>query len=328
MIKKRMLGRTGFNVTEVGLGCWPLGGREYGNISENKAIKVIQAYISNGGNFLDTAQLYNDSEERIGKALDKKYRELVYLSTKTLKGQIPESINEIKLDLEDSLRKLKTDYVDIFYLHLPPEDNETMYFALDQMERLKQEGKIRAIGASIKGGSVSKKTVELCKRYIDTGKVDVILIAYSILRQRTAEIFDYAKEKKVGLIARSVLESGFLTEKYKPGNVFEEGHRKRWNEKILKEIFEKVIYMGKFAIRRPYKTLVEVAINFALDNDAVSSVILGAESVDEILANFEAVSLPPIDQDIVERLKSEFNGKTERYNPSASPTMNNIQHRK
>jgi len=79
-----------------------------------------------------------------------------------------------KWDLEESLRLLQTDYVDVFQLHQPPEDPEVMNRALDEMDQLQREGKIRAIGASIKGADVTRKTVDLCYQYMDTGRLDAI----------------------------------------------------------------------------------------------------------------------------------------------------------
>ncbi|MBW2154878.1 MAG: aldo/keto reductase, partial [Deltaproteobacteria bacterium] len=278
-LKKRVLGRTGFEVTELGFGAWPIGGEAYGPVSEKNAIETIEAYLSAGGNLIDTAPVYAKSETYIGKALKGKgIREKIFIATKTMKGDTIETIPDIKQEIDNSLRALQTDYVDIYFLHKPPDEPDVMNRAIDEFEKLKNQGKIRAIGASVKLANVTPETVRLCRQYIDTGRVDVLEVAYSILRQANAENFAYAHEKGVGIIVRTAIESGFLTGRYKPGDVFTEGHRKRWSEQTLQEILKHASELQTYAIRRPYRSLAQVALRFALVPKEVSCVIVGAEN--------------------------------------------------
>jgi myo-inositol catabolism protein IolS len=154
---KRVLGRTGFNVSELGFGAWAIGGTAYGPVSDTDAIECITQYLSAGGNFIDTARSYGNSEAILGKALQNiGLRDQIFISTKTVKGESLETIPEITADLEESLRLLITDFVDIYYLHRPPVDPKVMNRALDVLEEFKYAGKIRAIGASIKGPAVTE----------------------------------------------------------------------------------------------------------------------------------------------------------------------------
>jgi aryl-alcohol dehydrogenase-like predicted oxidoreductase len=285
-------------------------------MSEREAIGCTEAYLEAGGNFIDTARAYGQSETVLGKALGNKgMRDKVILATKTFKGETIETIPEIRIELEESLRLLQTDHVDLYYLHKPPQDPEVMNRALDEFERLKTEGKIRAIGASIKGPAVTRATVDLCRQYIDSGRADVIQVVFSILRQLTEEIFDYAYDKGVGIVVRTSIESGFLSGKYRPGHVFSEGHRKRWTGDTQTRIFERVAEMEAYAVHPPYRSMAQVAVRFSLEPKAVSSVIIGAKNVAQVQENMEVGSLPPLHKDLLERLQNEFGERTEEHNP-------------
>ena len=314
--RKKPLGRTGFQISELGFGAWQIGGIQYGPVPEAEAVEVIHSYIQAGGNFIDTARVYGESEAILGKVLSQgKLREQILLATKTLKGNERDTIPAIREELEESLRLLKTEYLDLYYLHQPPNDPAVMNQALDLLESFKKEGKLRAIGASIKGPAVTDATVKLCRQYIDSGRIDAIQLVYSILRQKNAPIFDYARQKGVGIVVRTSIESGFLSEKYRPGQVIAEGHRKRWTPETQSLIFTKVSEMEKYAIQPPYTSMPEVAVRFALDHREVSSVIVGARTAEQMKKNMAIASLPSLLPLIRARLEEEFGGLTESFNP-------------
>jgi aryl-alcohol dehydrogenase-like predicted oxidoreductase len=314
--RKRLLGRTGIQISELGFGAWQIGGIQYGPVPEAEAVEVIHSYIQAGGNFIDTARAYGESEAILGRVLSKeKLREQVVLATKTLKGNERDTLPGIRQELEESLRLLQTEYVDLYYLHQPPADSEVMNQAFDLLQTMKKEGKLRAIGASIKGPAVTDATPKLCRQYIDSGQVDAIQVVYSILRQKNAAIFDYAHQKGVGIVVRTSIESGFLSGKYRPGQVISEGHRKRWTPETQSLIFQKVIEMEKYAIRTPYASMPEVAVRFALDHREVSSVIVGARTAEQMKKNMAIASLPSLSPLIRAKLEKEFGGLTESFNP-------------
>jgi len=314
--RKRSLGRTGFQVSELGFGAWPIGGIQYGPVPESEAMEIIYNYIQAGGNFIDTARVYGESEAILGKVLSKgDLREQIILATKTMKGNEPDTIPGIRKDLEESLRLLKTEYFDLYYLHQPPDDPAVMNRALDVLESFKKEGKLRAIGTSIKGPAVTDATLKLCRQYIDSGRIDTIQLVYSILRQKNAAIFDYAHQKGVGIVVRTSIESGFLSGKYRPGHIIAEGHRKRWTPETQSLIFKKVMEIEKYAIQPPYTSMPEVAVRFSLEPQGVSSVIVGVRTLEQIQKNMAIVSLPPLLPKIRARLEEEFGGLTESFNP-------------
>jgi len=325
-LQKRTVERMGTKLTLSGFGAWPIGGAKYGETGNEKtAIEAIEAYLEAGGNHIDTARAYGDSELYIGKALSRGLRDKVFLATKTHGGGSVETLPQIRKDLETSLKLLQTDYLDLYYMHMPPDDRDTMNKTLDQFEALKNEGKIKAIGASVKGPNVTPKTVDLCFQYIDSGRVDVLEVLYSILRQLNSKVFEYAKNKGIGIVARTVLESGFLSGKYQPGHVFGAGkaedHRNRWDMETRNRIFQMVSEIKSYAVRPPYENMAQVAIRFAMEPPAVTSVIVGARSAEQVRRNIAVESLPPLDSDVVDRIKREYGDKTLLFNsePTADP---------
>jgi aryl-alcohol dehydrogenase-like predicted oxidoreductase len=324
-LKKRVLGRTGFEVTELGFGAWPIGGHGYGPMSEKNAVETIEAYLDAGGNLIDTAPAYVNSEKYIGKALKGRgIREQIYITTKTLMGDTLDTIPDIRPECEESLRLLQTDYIDVYFLHNPPDEPDVMNRAIDVFEELKDEGKVKSIGASIKLANITPATVALCRQYIDTGRVDVLEVAYSIIRQANAENFAYAYEKGVGIITRTAIESGFLSGKYKPGDVFNEGHRDRWDKDTVQLILKHASELQSYAVREPYQSLAQVALRFALVPKEVSCLIVGPENPDEVRKNAETMSLPPLDDDLVERLRKDFDGKTGLFNLNPQKQWSNL----
>jgi aryl-alcohol dehydrogenase-like predicted oxidoreductase len=320
MIERRILGRTGFVVSGIGYGGWTIGNNgafEYGDIDENEAIEVVKAYIEGGGNFIDTARNYGERSERIIGTVVSRHadRGALYIATKSTGGQAAETIPQIRKDLEESLRLLRTDYVDVFQLHQPPEDVDVMTRALDEMDALKSEGKIRAVGASIKGPDVTQKTVDLCHQYLETDRIDAIQLVYSILRQKMSGVIREAKARNVGIIARTVLESGLLTGKYKPGHRFSGlDQRRRYHPDHLEFILRTVRDLRKEAVRPPYQTLAQVAIRFSLEPDGVSTAIVGCHRPGEMRQNLETGALPELDPEIVDMLRSKYGSITEKAN--------------
>ena len=312
-----VLGKTGFEVSKIGFGAWAVGSKGYGPVEERQGTETVEAYINAGGNFIDTAPAYGGSESLLGKVFKNiKGRQNIILATKTKMGDSLETVPKIKASCEESLRLLQTDYIDIYYLHTPPEDIETIQRALDELDALKEQGKIKAIGASIKGAVVTQDTVELCRTYINTGRIEVLQFAYSIIRQANAQIFEQAYRSGIGIVTRTSIESGFLSGKYKPGHVFPNDHRLRWSREALTEIFRIANNLKRYAVRSPYQSLTEVAIRFSLAPKEVSSLLVGARSPEQLHKNLNTLSLPPLDQDIIEQLQKEFSGRTEEFNPT------------
>ncbi len=316
MLQKRVAGRTGFELTEYGLGAWALGGVRYGAVDRGTAVRVCRQYVDIGGNYIDTARVYHDSERIIGEFLNEfGRRDSLIISSKSANGQDRSTVADIKKDLETSLAEVGTDYFDIYFLHQPPEDRETMNEALELLVRLKEQGKIRAMGASIKGPNVTEDTENLSRQYMDTGVVDVLQVVYSILRQRNERTISLARDKNIGIVARTTLESGLLTGTYEPGHRFPENdQRSRYKPENLDFVLQKVGELSERAVQPPYENLVQVALKFASVLDGVSSSIVGAQSPEEVKANARAFEMPSLSDELVDWLKKNYGGMNDRVN--------------
>lgn len=314
-MQTRTLGRTGFNVSEIGFGAATIGGKVYGNVPRGEAVKTVEKYLEAGGNLIDTSRGYG-SEEIIGEAIERcRLRTKVYLATKTMPPtETMDDIPKLRKDLEASLRALKIDYVDLYYFKGPTESHDLMNRVLEEFDSFKKEGKIRAIGVPVKGPAVTDRTVSLCRQYTDTGQVDVLQLTYSILKQRNAESIEYASANGLGVVASTTLEHGFLTGKYAPDSSFND-YRRRWKGKHLRELLEEILKIKDWAVRAPYTSLSQVALKFALANNHVSTVIPGARNGQQIAENLSVGTLPPLEPDILGRLLQQYGEFTEQANP-------------
>ena len=313
MLRRHILGRTGFEVSEISLGAGQIASTGHGRISEENAFSVLRAFVDAGGNFIDTARGYGESERFIGEYFRVNgVPDDLIIASKTWEA----APSDIRRELEESLRLLRRDSIDLYYMHDPPADPLEMDRVLETYEQLRREGKIRAIGASVKGPDVTRATVDLCRQYIRSGRVDVLMVVYSIFRQANAAMFREAAERNIGIVARTVLEDGFLTGKYAPGNTFgrENDPRGRWDGERLAGILGCAQELKQWAVCPPHETLAQVAIRFALDREGVSHVVLGARTEAQMRACVEAAALPPLEHPLRERLVRTFDGREAEFN--------------
>lgn len=283
-MKKRKLGNTGLAVSEIGFGSWQLGNtKDWKGSTDREAIELVHQAIEMGCNFFDTAPNYagGKSEELLGKAL-KGRRDEVVISTKFghfADGRTDYDPSLLRKSVENSLRLLQTDYVDSVLLHNPPFkmlNGHDEHFEI--LERLKNEGKIRAYGASV---DRSEEMLEL----INTTDAQVIEVMFNILYQEPKEVFKLAQENGVGLIIKVPLDSGWLTGKYDQNSTFQ-GIRSRWSPEIIvkrSQLVEKIK-----AIKAPETSMVHEALRFILGFDAVSTVIPGIRNSEQLKTNLAA----------------------------------------
>jgi aryl-alcohol dehydrogenase-like predicted oxidoreductase len=262
----RKLGKTNIDASVIGFGAWAIGGWMWGGADENASIKAVQAAVENGMNLIDTAPMYGygHSEELVGKAIRDR-RAKVILATKcglswdtndwpsgkgTLhfyandKGVDPGKSNyrvykylrpdSIREEVEQSLRRLQTDYIDLYQTHWQDETSsiaDTMETLLD----LKKEGKIRAIGVS----NVSKQQLD---EYLAVGPVDVAQEKFSLLDRAIEQngILDTCKENGVSVLAYSPLCYGLLTGRISSDRVFNDGDLRKGNQRFTPENIEQV----------------------------------------------------------------------------------------
>jgi aryl-alcohol dehydrogenase-like predicted oxidoreductase len=295
-MKTRKLGNTGIEVSEIAFGGVEIG-IPYGigvnsredMLSREQAIELLHEALAKGINFFDTARLYGDSESIMGEAFHNK-REKVILSTKCKhfkdsEGNIPgynALKNIIETSLEESLSYLRTDYVDIFMLHqadfqILNNDDVKQIFT-----ELKASGKTRAIGAST-------YTSEETKTAIEKGW-DVIQLPFNLMDQQQAQNFKYAEEKGVGVIVRSVLMKGLLSDKGRdlhPALEEVETHIKKYSTLLSQDITE----------------ISTLATKFALSFNEVSSVLVGIDRSEYLDKALFAVSGKLLNQSDLSKAK-------------------------
>jgi aryl-alcohol dehydrogenase-like predicted oxidoreductase len=300
-MKTNTFGRLGWQVTEMGYGAWSLGG-SYGEIPESDKFAALDTYMEEGGNFIDTARGYGASEGIIGRWMqDTGVRDDIVLCSKIW----PNDTDKIREHMEESLRQLQVDVIDLMYIHNPPDDEGEMNRVLDLYADFKEQGKIKAIGASIKGRNVTDHTQKLIRQYIDTGQVDAIQLIFTILRQSNRAVFDYADENGVALVGRTCLESGFLTNKYEPGVEFTD-HRKVWNGEQADRIVRVVSELADELVRPPYENMAQVALRFCQDQDGLDTIIPGAKNGEQARQNARVTELPPLPEEVHRELRKHF----------------------
>jgi len=290
-------------VSEIGLGAWQLGVNSgWKGMTDEEATALVHKAIELGVNFFDTAPNYGrgTSESRLGAALKNYDRDTIVINTKfghTDAGKTNYASDSIRESLEGSLRRLQVDYVDSLILHSPPfellDGNKNDHYEI--LEQLKEEGKIRAYGASL-------DSYEQINVLLQTTQSKVMEVFFNILHQDAARAFEMAKEKNVGIIVKIPLDSGWLSGKYDENSVFT-GVRKRWN---AGDIQTRAMLVNRIKeIIKPETNLSQMAISFCLAYDAVSTVIPGNTSMQQLTSNMASLSTP-VSTELVKRLEQFY----------------------
>lgn len=308
----RVLGRTGFVVSEIGFGGWGIGGG-WGSRDDAEAERALRRALDLGVNFFDTALGYGDghSEALIGRVV-KPVRERVFIATKippkTFRWPVlpNEPVTEtfptdwVIECTERSLRNLGTDYIDVQQLHAWTDAYREQLDWYEGLLRLKEQGKIRAFGVSANDWD-PYGPVNLAK----SGLVDTVQVIYNLFEQRPAEeLLPSAWENRVGIIARVPFEEGLLTGTYGPNHQFEEGDwRRDWlTPERLKEAWSRVEKLRAF-LNPERPTLSVLALKFCLSHPAVSTVIPGMRKVRHVEENCRASEGRLLSQQELEELK-------------------------
>ena len=304
-MKRRPLGDTGMNVSEIGLGAWQLANPDWGVNDRNEALRIIQKSLETGCNFFDTAPAYGRgvSEELLGQAL-KSVRKDVIICTKfghTAEYVTDFSTSAIHPSIEASLKRLQTDYLDIVLMHNPPREmmDGRISSQYEEFEKLKAEGKIREYGVSLDWR-------EEVDQVVDTTRSKALEVFFNALYQEPLPAFQKAYENGVGIIVKVPLDSGWLSGRYRNGHSFEDV-RKRWPSEVIARRSELVEQFAKLV---PEGTsMAHAALQFILAQPQVSTIIPGAKSVEQALDNFAAADKqlsPEVVQSMIELWEREI----------------------
>lgn len=318
-MKLRTFGHTGIPVSEVGLGCWQLGGADWGEMDEERAFAILGAAVDAGVTFFDTADVYGlgKSETFIGTFLKRNtLTGKVFIATKL--GRLPEpgwpenfTPAVIRKHTEDSLRRLQVDCLDLTQLHCIPTEEYRKGEVFETLRELKKEGKIRYFGASVE----SMEEADLCLRQEGLTSLQII---FNVFRQKPiSTLFEQAKAKGVAIIVRLPLASGLLAGKYTKDTTFPEKDHRNYNRD------GKFFNVGETFAGIPFEKAVELtdglkpfvpkgwemadwALRWILDFDAVSTIIPGATKPEQVKRNVRPSELPPLDAETHAKLREYY----------------------
>ncbi len=316
-MQKRKLGKTGLEISPVSLGTWQVGGKWGEPFDHDRADAILNRAIDGGINFLDTADVYSDglSEQAVGRVVRSR-SERIYVATKCGRRLNPHEAagyNEKNISefVEGSLRRTGLDVLDLIQLHCPPPEVIRGDAAFEVLDRLKEAGKIRNYGVSV-------ETVEEALAAVEKPGVATVQIIFNMMRLKPAEeFFAAAKERNVGIIARVPLASGLLTGKFTQDSSFGAGDHRNFNRNgeafDRGETFSGVDFaQGLRLVDEEYvplfgrEELAQKALRWTLMFDAVSTVIPGASSTQQVESNLRAAELPPLSNEEMTRVKSIY----------------------
>lgn len=316
-MENRQLGRTGRQVSVMGLGCWQLGA-DWGEVSESDAMQILHAAVDSGVTFLDTADVYGDgrSETLIGRLL--KERTDVPLTVATKMGRradphVPEAftLEAFRGWTDRSRRNLGMDRLDVVQLHCPPTPVFSDDRVFDALDTLVEEGVMAAYGVSV-------ETVDEALRSIERPGVASVQIILNAFRRKPLErVLPAAQAAGVGIIARVPLASGLLSGKYDEHTTFEPTDHRSFNRHgeafDVGETFSGVPYeVGVQAARKVAgltpegMTTAQMALRWIIDQPGVSTVIPGASRPEQARANAAAAEAPPLSEEILDALREIY----------------------
>jgi len=310
----RPLGKTGKQVSILGFGSWALGGNSYGPTDDQTSLQALSHAYEQGINFFDTADIYGfgKSEKLIGETFKESSKRLkVCLATKVgwdfYHGAVKKNFSEdyIREACGESLKRLKTDYIDLYQLHNPNPNHLENERLFDVFAKLKQEGKILHFGTSI-------HTERDAKGVLKNGGSETIQVVYNLIDQRPADyLFPETEKANIGIIVREPLACGMLSGKYHKETVFHPklDHRNRWpRERFAKDIEKVERIQNAFNSQRT--PLVKAAIEFALFDTRVSVVIPGMKTKRHVDDHLRAVNEPSLTQKELADIRSLYQEET------------------
>jgi aryl-alcohol dehydrogenase-like predicted oxidoreductase len=316
-MRYRILGKTGYKVSEIGYGAWSLGA-DWGDVTEDQALSTLGSLSKAGISFIDTADVYGDgrSEKIISQFLNSQKTQFI-VATKAGRRLNPHiatgyTKKNLTLFVERSLENLKTDSLDLLQLHCPPTQVYYMPEVFAALDDLVNDGKIKHYGVSV-------EKVEEALKAIEFPNVSTVQIIFNMFRQRPMELFfQEAQKRNIGVIVRVPLASGLLTGKFNSNSQFAKNDHRMYNRKgesfDVGETFAGVDFeTGLNAVSELKKiiptgfTMPQLALKWILMQPAVSTVIAGGKSSEQVLENSKASDLPTLDDKTLTSINNIYN---------------------
>jgi len=301
------LGSTDITVSEMALGCWPfIGGHLWGEQRDEDSIAAVHTSLDAGVNFFDTAEGYGEgySEQVLGRALAGRREEAV-IATKVAPSHLAAA--DVPAACEESLRNLRTDYIDLYLIHWPNHDIP-LAETLGALERLKEQGKLRAIGVCNFG-------VEDLADVLESGHTEVDQLPYNLLwRPIEHAVLPKAREHGIGLMAYSPLAQGLLAGRYATANEVPDGvARSRHFAATRPQAVhgepgcETEVFAAIGKVRRIAEDLgqpvADVSLAWVRQQEGVTSVLVGARNAREVELDLPAFELS-LDEDVISELSA------------------------
>lgn len=295
-MKTRQLGKDGPDVSVIGLGAWPIGGG-MGVLDEQVSIDTVRSSIDSGITLLDTAQAYRTSESTLGRALKDGYRERCFLATKVSRDYSPEGVRSA---MENSLKALGVDHVDLYQVHSWQNDTYPIEATMDAMARMQEEGKTRYIGVSNFNATQMETAYGIAPFHSSQPRYNMVD------RKIEAEDLPYCEQKGIGNLAHSPLGKGLLTGKYTAGHVFpaddERSRFPRFQGDLFAEYCALTARLSEVASDIGL-TMVQLAIAWCLRQSAVSTVLVGAKTPEQA-ADYLPAAEANLDEETLSRIDS------------------------
>jgi aryl-alcohol dehydrogenase-like predicted oxidoreductase len=312
-MRYRSLGKTGFEVSEIGYGAWGIGGSMWLGAKDEESIKALNRAIDLGLNFIDTALVYGDghSESLVGGVVKKRTERLIVASKIPPKNRVWPArpgtplrdafpFAHIVECTERSLRNLGLDTIDVQQFHVWSDEWAGENEWRDAVSALKEQGKIRFFGLSLNDHQPDS-ALEVCSK----GLVDSCQVIYNIFDQSPEDrLFPLCREKKIGIIVRVPLDEGSLAGTITPETSFPDGDFRNsyFRGDRKSQVFERTQKL-KALLDGEAKSLAELALRFCLHDPAVSTVIPGMRSVTSVEANCRVSDGRLLSAALVERLR-------------------------
>jgi myo-inositol catabolism protein IolS len=288
----REFGKTGLNVSSIGMGTWNIG-NQWGEIDEETSLATVRSAFDHGINLFDTAESYGIpsglSEERLGKALQG-IRDRAHIITKIGRwgrrtGQtVPmTTVDMVRLCLHACLYRLKTDYIDIMLCHEGKIEDPSIY--LEAFDQMQEQGYIRAYG-------ISTDKLKVLKKFNVNNTCRVVELDYSLLnRKAEAELFPYCEEHGIAILVRGPLCKGLLSGKYSSDTIFTDTVRSEWyidetRQAQLDSYLAKVERLK--TVLQPGEEMIKAALQFAVSHPVQPVAIPGAKSPEQAAMNASA----------------------------------------
>lgn len=318
LMKTRSLGNRGLQATEVGLGCWQIGGGWGAPWSDATAQEILAAAYDAGVRFFDTADGYGDGESELSLGRFRRSHPDIVIATKLGRsgGLYPDNYSEegLRAATLSSMKSLGVDRIDLTQLHCVPTEVLRQGSVFDWLRKQRDEGLISAFGASV-------ESVEEGFICLEQEGLTSLQVIFNIFRQKPAEeLLPAAKEKGVGIIVRLPLASGLLTGKLSKSTVFTEGDHRNFNRDgqafNVGETFAGIRYEKGVELSEELSeyvpegmNMVQMALRWILDHDAVTTVIPGASSPRQAKSNATAAELAPLPEALHKQLRQWYEEK-------------------